>query len=43
MSRKSHMSHDGEYGRILAPLGAEDDEVLEEDAEDEVVDGEVDL
>ena len=37
------MSHDGEYGRILAPLGAEDDEALEDEAGDEVVDGEVEI
>ena len=37
------MSHDGEYGRILAPLGAEEDEALEDEAEDEVFEGEVEI
>ena len=33
MSRRSHLSHDGEYGRILAPLGAEGYDVFEDEAE----------
>ena len=43
MSRRSHLSHDGEYGRILAPLGAEEDEALADEADDEVFEGEVDI
>ena len=52
VSRKSHLSHDGEYGRILAPLGAEwdeireveeGDEVFEDEAKDTVFEGEFEI